>query len=61
MINADSDILKTKFTYYQKYIGIHHPSGQPISPHRLRCSPFAVFKYSFLSRYLVAAAISTGE
>jgi hypothetical protein len=27
-------------------IGIFYPSGEPISPHRLRCSPFAVVHYS---------------
>jgi hypothetical protein len=38
-------------------IGIFSPSGEPISPHRLRCSPFAVFKYSFMGHCLGAAAI----
>jgi hypothetical protein len=27
-------------------IGIFYSSGEPISPHRLRCSPFAVVHYS---------------
>jgi hypothetical protein len=43
------------------FIGIFYPLGQPISLHRLRCSPFAVYIYSFMGHCLAAAAISTGE
>jgi len=41
------------------FIGIFSPSGESISLLRLRCSPFAVYKYSFMGRCLAAAAIST--
>jgi len=43
------------------FIGIFYLSGEPISPHRHRCSPFAVGNYSFIGRYLAATAISTRE
>ena len=43
------------------FIGIFYPSGELISLHRHRCSPFAVFKYSFMGYCLAAAAISTRE
>jgi len=43
------------------FIGIFYPSGEPISPHRLRCSPFAVVHYSVMGHFLAAAAISTRE
>jgi len=43
------------------FIGIYYPKGEPISLHRLRCSPFAVYKYSFMGHCLAAAAISTRE
>jgi hypothetical protein len=42
-------------------IGIFYPTGEPISPHRLRCSPFAVVHYSFMGYFLAAAAILTRE
>jgi hypothetical protein len=42
-------------------IGIFYPSGEPISPHRLRCSPFAVDHYSFMGCGLAATAISARE
>jgi hypothetical protein len=42
-------------------IGIFSPSGEPISPHRHRCSPFAVVHYSFMGCGLAATAISTRE
>jgi len=38
-------------------IGIFYLLGEPISLHRLRCSPFAVVHYSFMSYCLVATAI----
>jgi len=41
------------------FISIFYPSGEPISQHRLRCSPFAVVYYSFMGHFLVAAAISS--
>jgi hypothetical protein len=51
--------------YYEKtfihLIGIFYPSGEPISPHRLRCSPFAVVHYSFMGHFLAAAAILIRE
>jgi len=43
------------------FIGIFYPTGESISLHRLRCSPFAVYKYSFMGHCLAAAAISTRE
>jgi hypothetical protein len=42
-------------------IGIFYPSGEPISPHRLRCSPIAVLCYSFMAHFLGGAAILTRE
>jgi hypothetical protein len=42
-------------------IGIFHPTGEPISPHRHRYSPFGVDNYSLMGRFLAAAAISTRE
>ncbi len=42
-------------------IGIFYPSGEPISLHQLRCSPFAVVHYSFIGHFLAAAAILTRE
>jgi hypothetical protein len=51
---------KSKFHIFLFKIGISHLSGQPILPHQLRCSPIAVFKYSFMSHCLAALAISTG-
>jgi len=42
-------------------IGIFYPMGELISLHRLRCNPFAVYKYSFMGYYLAAAVISTRE
>ena len=42
-------------------ISIFFPTGEPISPHRLRCGPFAVVHYNFMSHCLAAAAISTRE
>jgi hypothetical protein len=42
-------------------IGIFYPLGEPISLHRLRCSPFAVYKYSFMGHCLAAAAILARE
>jgi len=43
------------------FICIFYTKGELISLHRLRCSPFAVYKYSFLSYCLAAAAISARE
>jgi hypothetical protein len=51
--------------YYEKtfihLIGIFYPSGEPILIQRLRCSPFAVVHYSFMSHFLAVAAILTRE
>jgi hypothetical protein len=41
------------------FLGIFHPADEPISPHRLRCGPFAVFKYNFLGHCL--ASFNTRE
>jgi len=58
-------ILTSLKKLFKKYlftlIGIFYPSGEPISPHRLRCSPFAVYKYSFMGHCLAAAATSARE
>jgi hypothetical protein len=35
-------------------IDVFYPSGEPISQHRLRCSPFAVFIYSFMDHCLAS-------
>jgi len=43
------------------FIGIFYPSGEPISPHRLRCSPFAVDDHSFMGHFLAARAILTRQ
>jgi hypothetical protein len=40
-------------------IGIFYPPGEPISPHLLRCDPFAVDYHSFMGRRLASAATST--
>ncbi len=40
-------------------IGIFYPTGEPISPHRLHCSPFAVVHYNFMGHCFAAAAILT--
>jgi hypothetical protein len=42
-------------------IDIFYPSGDLISPHRLRCSPLAVVHYSFMGHFLAVAATSTRE
>jgi hypothetical protein len=42
-------------------IRIFYPSGEPISLHQLRCSPFAVYKYSIMGHCLAAAAILSRE
>jgi hypothetical protein len=39
----------------------YYPSGEPISPYRLHCSPFAVVYYSFMGYFFVAAAILARE
>jgi hypothetical protein len=55
-------LLKKLFKKYLFiFIGIFYPSGEPISLHRLRCGPFAVYKYSFMGHFLAAAAILTRE
>jgi len=43
------------------FIGIFYPSGEPISPHLLRCSLFAVDDHSFTGPRLASVAISTHE
>ena len=62
-----SSLIFKKIKISKKYFYKHrlfYPSGadptyQPISLHRLRCSPFAVVYYSFMGHFLVVTAIST--
>jgi len=56
--NPDKFFFKKKFFIF---IGIFYPSGEPISLHRLRCSPFAVDNHSFMGHFLAARAILTRE
>jgi hypothetical protein len=58
----DIAVYSNKYFFERKVfllIGIFYPSGEPISLHRLRCSPFAVVHYSFMGHFLAAAAILT--
>jgi len=57
-VNPDKFFFNKKFFIF---IGIFYPSGESISPHRLRRSPFAVVHYSFMGHFLAAAAILTRE
>jgi len=57
-VNSKKFFLKKD---YYLFIGIFSASSEPISPHRRRCSPFAVVYYSFMGYCLAAAAISTRE
>jgi hypothetical protein len=57
-VNPDKFFFKKKFFIF---IGIFSPLGEPISLHRLRCSPFAVVHYSFMGHFLAAATILTRE
>jgi hypothetical protein len=57
-VNPDKFFFKKKFFIF---IGIFYPLGEPISLHRLRCSPFAVVHYSLMGHFLAAAAILTRE
>jgi len=43
------------------FIGIFYPSGEPISPHLLRCGLFAVKDHSFTGPRLASVANSTHE
>jgi hypothetical protein len=60
-----SDIAQNsnKFSFEKCYHINRHffPHGEPISPHLLRCGPFAVEDHSFMSRRLASAATSTRE
>jgi hypothetical protein len=38
-----------------------YPSGEPISPHRLRCNPFAVAHYSFMDHCLASFYTRVGR
>jgi hypothetical protein len=49
-----------KKTYFI-LIGIFYPSGEPISPQRLRRSPFVVVYYNFMGCFLAVAAILARE
>jgi len=42
-------------------IDILYPSGEPISPHLLRCGPFGVDNHTFMDRRLAVTATSTRE
>jgi len=56
------DIAEKAFKEESLYIRRHFfPLGEPISLHRLRCSPFAVYKYSFMGYFLAAATILARE
>ncbi len=59
----DIAVIPNKKLYEKIFIliGIFYPTGEPISPHRLRCNPFAVVHYSFMGCGLAATAISTRE
>jgi hypothetical protein len=65
MKNADANIQfqEQQYFVFKKTIYRHFSpqGGEPILPHRLRCNPFAVFQYSFMSHFLVAAAILARE
>jgi hypothetical protein len=39
---------------------IFYPTGEPISPQRLRCSPFAVVHYSFMDHFLSSFYVREG-
>jgi hypothetical protein len=63
-----SDIAENPSGYFPKinvFLSFHifSPSGEPImlggEGRRLRCIPFAVYKYSLMGHCLAAAAIST--
>jgi hypothetical protein len=63
-----SDIAENPKGYFSKInvflsFRIFSPSGEPImlggEGRWLRCSPFAVYKYSLMAHCLAAAAIST--
>jgi len=47
--------------FYMSYVGIIYPSGEPILPHLLRRSLFAVDIYSFTGHFLAATATLTRE
>jgi len=48
--------------FKKNFINRHFfPGGEPISPHLLRCGPFAVEDHSFMGRRLASAATSTRE
>jgi len=50
--------------WYFKFICIFYPSGEPILlggvGWRLRCNPFAVFKYSFMGHFLASFSARVG-
>jgi hypothetical protein len=63
-IFPDIAIIPEKYFFKRNpliLLSIFSPSGESISLHRLRCSPFAVVHYSFMGRGLAAAAISSRE
>ena len=62
MSGGTPDIAKKLFKKFRYiFIGIFSPLGEKISLHRLRCSPFAVYKYSFMGLRLADAAIFARE
>jgi hypothetical protein len=60
--NADA-ILQILRTIKEKnfIIGIFYPLGEQISLHLRRCSPFAVFIYSFMGHFLASATTRAGR
>jgi len=59
-IAVNKSIVLFLRTFYI-FIGIFYPSGEPISPHLLRCGLFAVDDHSFTGPRLASVAISTHE
>ena len=60
----DIAVKPYKYFFENKFfilIGIFYPEGEPILPHMLRYSPFAVDDHSFIGRRLASAATSTRE
>ena len=58
---ATNPYINLKFSVERIGIDIFYPTGKPILLHRLRCYPFAVYKYSFTGHCLAAEAISARE
>jgi hypothetical protein len=61
MIFSNTENLTLFIEKFLLNIGIFYPLGEPISPHLLRCGPFAVDDHSFMDRRLASTATSTRE